>query len=260
MSQGVAGPVVSKTSIVGPAFDRIASQYDELWTRSPVGLLQRQAVWRRLDNLFNVGDTLLDLGCGTGEDAVHFMRHGMSVRAIDASSEMVRIARSRGVDASVLEIEQLNRVQGCFHGVISNFGAFNCVANLHTIRPFLARLIRPGGHLAVCILGNFCLWETVWHFLHGEPRKACRRWRCDQFSASLQIPVRFLSVSNLARAFHPEFSLRDWRGIGTFVPPSYVQGLPLSLLQALGVLDRFVAHLPVLRALADHRLVVFVRK
>ena len=260
MRQRVPDPVVSEAAVAGAAFDRIASRYDELWTRSPVGRLQREAVWRRLDKLFHDGDTLLDLGCGTGEDAVHFMRRGMSVRAIDASSEMVRIAHGRGVDASVLDIEQLNRVQGCFDGVISNFGAFNCIAKLSAIRPVLARLIRPGGHLAVCLLGRFCLWETAWHHLQGEPRKARRRWRCEQFSASLQIPVRFPSVSNLARAFHPGFTLRDWRGIGAFVPPSYVRNLPLSLLQALGTLDRFVAHLPLLRALADHRLIVFVRK
>jgi ubiquinone/menaquinone biosynthesis C-methylase UbiE len=260
MNQSVTGPVVFKTPIAGAAFDRIASRYDELWTCSPVGRLQRDAVWRRLDKLFNDGDTLLDLGCGTGEDAVHFLRRGMSVQAIDASSEMVRIARSRGVDASVLDIERLNRVQGRFDGVISNFGAFNCVANLRAIRPVLARLIRPGGHLAVCILGRFCLWETASRLLQGEPVKACRRWRYEQFSASLQIPVRFPSVRNLARTFHPEFKLCDWRGIGVFVPPSYIRGLPLSLLQALGTLDKFLAHLPLLRALADHRLIVFVRK
>jgi ubiquinone/menaquinone biosynthesis C-methylase UbiE len=259
MSRRVTGPIVSETTIAGAAFNRIASQYDELWTCSPVGRLQREAVWRRLDKLFNAGDTLLDLGCGTGEDAVHFMGNGMSVRAIDASSEMVGIARARGVDASVLDIEQLNRIPGCFDGVISDFGAFNCVTNLHAIRPVLARLIRPGGHLAVCVIGRFCLWETAWHLLQGEPRKACRRWRSEQISASLQIPVSFLSVSDLGRAFHPEFTLRDWRGIGVFVPPSYVRGLPLPLLQAFGTLDRFVAHLPALRALADHRLIVLVR-
>ena len=260
MRQRVPDPVISEAAVAGAAFDRIASRYDELWTCSPVGRLQREAVWRRLDKLFNDGNTLLDLGCGTGEDALHFMRRGMSVRAIDASSEMVSIAHIRGVDASVLGIEQLDRVQGCFDGVISNFGAFNCVADLHAIRPVLARLIRPGGHLAICILGHFCLWETVWRLLQGQPRKAGRRWRCEQLSASLQIPVRFLSVSNLARAFHPEFTLSDWRGIGAFVPPSYVPSLPLYLLRALGTLDRLVAHLPLLRALADHRLIVFVRK
>jgi ubiquinone/menaquinone biosynthesis C-methylase UbiE len=65
------------TQIAGAAFDRIAARYDEFWTCSPVGRLQREAVWRRLDKLFNDGDALLDLGCGTGEDAVHFMRNGI---------------------------------------------------------------------------------------------------------------------------------------------------------------------------------------
>jgi SAM-dependent methyltransferase len=252
--------IVSETASAGAAFDRIASQYDELWTRSPVGRLQRTAVWRRLDILFEGAGVLLDLGCGTGEDALHFMRNGISVRAIDASPEMVRIARRRGVDASVLGIEELHRVQGYFDGVTSNFGAFNCLGDLHAIRSPLARLIRPGGHLAVCILGRFCLWETAWYLLRGEPRKAYRRWGPKQWGASLRIPVRFLSVRQLARAFHPEFALRDWRGVGAFVPPSYVRGLPLSLLEALGTLDSYVAHAPLLRALADHRLVIFVRK
>jgi hypothetical protein len=134
------------------------------------------------------------------------------------------------------------------------------VSDLHAIRRPLARLIHTGGRLAVCIVGRFCLWETAWYLLRGEPRKAGRRWGSEQLSASLRISVRFPSVRQLARALHPEFELCDWRGIGAFVPPSYVRGLPFSLLQALGTLDRHVAHFPLLRALADHRLIIFVRK
>ena len=84
-------------------FDEIAPRYDEVWTRSPIGRLQRDAVWRRLDDLFHPGEKLLDLGCGTGEDALHFMSRGMQVSGIDASPEMVRIARGRGVDANVVD-------------------------------------------------------------------------------------------------------------------------------------------------------------
>src|SRR5437867_8991299 len=151
------------------AFDTLASRYDELWTQSAVGRLQRLAVWRRLDRLFRPGDSLLDLGCGTGEDALHFMRSGMRVRAIDASAEMVRIARSRGVDAVRLPIEELERLTGSFDGVLSDFGALNCVARLDAIRRPLARLIRPGGSLAICVLGRCCLWETAWYLLRDQP-------------------------------------------------------------------------------------------
>ena len=119
---------------VGFVFDGIASRYDELWTRSTVGRLQRDAVWRRLDSLFRRGDQLLDLGCGTGEDSLHFAQMGMNVRAIDASCEMVRVARARGVDASVLGIEELDRITGRFDGVISDVGALTCVSDLNAVR------------------------------------------------------------------------------------------------------------------------------
>ena len=57
--------------MIAAAFDRLAPRYDQLWTRSTVGHLQREAVWRHLAPLFKPGQTALDLGCGTGEDALH---------------------------------------------------------------------------------------------------------------------------------------------------------------------------------------------
>jgi SAM-dependent methyltransferase len=243
----------------GAAFDGLASRYDELWTRSTVGRLQRDAVWRRLDSLFRPGDSLLDLGCGTGEDPLHFAELGIDVRAIDASCEMVRVARSRGVNASVLGIEDLDCVAGRFDGVISDFGALNCVSDLNAVRQTLGSLIESGGYFAACVLGRFCLWEAVWYLVHGNPRKAFRRWRAGRLATSLQIRVHHFSVRQLERAFHPEFNLVDWRGIGLSVPPSYITGIPKWLLRVFGEVDRRVAHWPLLRALADHRLLVFVR-
>jgi SAM-dependent methyltransferase len=121
----------------------------------------------------------LDLGCGTGEDPLHCAQLGINVRAIDASCEMVRVARARGVDASVLGIEELHRITGRFDGVISDFGALNCVSDLNAVRHALGSLVRPGGYLAVCVLGRFCLWEAVWYLLRGKPRTAFGRWRSD---------------------------------------------------------------------------------
>src|SRR2546422_468156 len=127
------------------AFNALAWRSGELWNRSTIGRLQREAVWRRLDRLFRPGDTLLDLGCGDGEDALHFMSSGMQVHGIDSSPEMVRVACHRGVHATQLAIEELGRLKGSFDGAISNFGAFNCLGKLDDIRDPLARLIRSGG-------------------------------------------------------------------------------------------------------------------
>jgi len=53
--------------------------------------------------------------------------------------------------------------------------------------------------------------------------------------------------------------LQRWSGIGVFVPPSYVS-LPVWLVRLLSKIDFAFARLPILRALADHRLLIFVRK
>src|SRR5262249_8401417 len=157
------------------------------------------------DTLFHPGDTLLDIGCGTGEDALHLMSCGVRVRGVDASPEMTRIARSRGVHATRLAVEHLEHLKGSFDGAISNFGALNCVRDLDAIRAPLAGLIRPGGSLAICVLGRFCLWETAWFLLHGHPRKAFRRWNPRGGTSSLGVRVYYPSISQLRRALHPDF-------------------------------------------------------
>jgi len=240
------------------AFDHIAPQYNQLWTRSAVGHLQREAVWRHIGVLFEPGETVLDLGCGTGEDALRLMEAGLRVRAIDASQGMVRIARDRGVDAEVLSIENCGLLNETFHAVVSNFGALNCVEDLESLREPLGRLIHPGGYMAICVIGGFCAWETAWSLLRGQPAKAFRRWRKSVMS-SLGIRVFYPSRKRLDVAFRPKFTLVKWCGIGLFVPPSYVTGLSAGLLGKLDAFDRRVAHWPLLRGLCDHRLFVFVR-
>lgn len=44
------------------------------------------------------GLKILDLGCGTGRDAKLIHEYGFSVKAIDLSEEMCRIARAKGLD------------------------------------------------------------------------------------------------------------------------------------------------------------------
>src|ERR1035438_1269767 len=115
-------------------FERLAPRYDELWTETAVGRAQRNAVWRGVDKLYGVGDCVLDIGCGTGEDAAHLRTRGVLVYGIDASWAMVERARARGVRAEVGQIEDLTRASSArldklkhvpLDGAISNFGALN---------------------------------------------------------------------------------------------------------------------------------------
>jgi|SRR6266478_7501609 len=240
-------------------FDKLAGRYDELWTSSPIGKLQRTAVWRHIEGLFEPGDTVLELGCGTGEDALQLMNRGIHVHGIDCSPEMVRIACARGVDARTMAIEDVGDLRTCFDGAISNFGAINCVENLSAVRGPLARLIRPGGWLAICTMGRFCLWEMAYFLWRLQLRKAVRRWAGRDEASSLNLAVFYRSVQQMSAALRPDFDLVKWCGVGVCVPPSYVAELSASTLARLASVDRSVAHWPVLRGLSDHRLLVFVR-
>lgn len=148
-------------------FDALAPSYNAMWTDTPSGREQRAAVWRELDRLFHAGDRVLDLGCGTGDDAMHLSGLGVEVVGIDASPQMVEAARRRGINAGLLAIEDLQGLEGLFSGALSNFGALNCVADLRSVAVQLARLVAPGGLVAVCLMGRFCL--TDW-------RHAIQRW------------------------------------------------------------------------------------
>jgi len=243
----------------GSVFDGLAARYDELWTNTAAGRMQREAVWRHLEIHCRAGQNILDLGCGTGEDAVHLQQSGLRVTAIDASPAMVRIARERGIAAQILPLEELEWLEGDFDGAISNFGPFNCVANLNALRDPLARLIRPGGFLALCVIGRFCLWETLHFLARGEFRKAARRWSGSALSVSLGLRVHYPTVRQIGRALKPYFMLVQSAGIGVFVPPSCGDPLSPATLTDCVEMDRRLAHLPCIRAMSDHRLLVFER-
>jgi SAM-dependent methyltransferase len=193
-------------------FDALASQYDALWTASSEGHAQRQAVWREIGGLFRHGDRVLELGCGTGEDAVRLKMRGIKVYAIDASAEMVARSRAKGVVARHLRIEELAQVGGLFDGVLSDFGALNCVADLNPVARELARLVRPGGRVALCLLARWHWPEFRRYALRFEFAKAVRRW-----SGRKQwrgITIYYPSSRKIVDAFDHAFQLERKVSIG----------------------------------------------
>ena len=185
-------------------FEPIAARYAALWSDTPRGRAQRQQVWRETDPLFRSGDRIVDLGCGPGEDAVHLMSRGVSVLGIDSALGMVEIARTRGVDAQHLAIEEAASLPGAFDGAISNFGALNCVADLGRLSASLARLIRPRGRLALCVMSRFC-WRGDWKHL-PQRWSGHARWR--------GIDVHYRTTRSIARAFAPHFRMQGRVSIG----------------------------------------------
>ena len=262
----------TNTPMAGAAFDTLAPGYDALWTRSVIGRSQRRVVWHAAQKVFEPGKHILELNCGTGEDALFLARAGMSVTACDASLAMIREAEARKAaenpDAAIrflsLASENLADVSQLpsprhFDGVFSNFSGLNCVHDLGAVARAIHARLTLGAPLLLCLSTRFCLWEMAFYLLQGRPRKAFRR--CSGVSeASLhgrRFAVYYPTLLQVRRAFSPGFRLTSVSAVGLAVPPSYLEAWSAHhprLFAALERFDRILRNVPGLRVLGDHML------
>jgi len=258
------------------AFDAIAQDYDRIFTHSRLGSAHRSLVHERLRRYLRKGQRILDLNCGTGEDAVYLASLGMCVVACDISECMIDIAGEKAahrgyvgqIEFAVCANERLSTLgrQGSFDAVLSNFGGLNCTEDLHGVARQLSRLVRPGGRLFLCLIGRVCAWEIVWYAARAKWRKAFRRLDPRATRASVggeSVYIHYPSRRDMKQAFGPWLRLESWRGIGIVLPPSWLayrfESRP-RLVNLLRQVDRGLGAVPALRGLADHVLFEFVRE
>lgn len=253
------------------AFDTLAPIYDRDFTASPIARSLRGRVHRRLIRHFGAGDHVLELGCGTGEDALFLASRGIRVTATDASDQMLAAARRKAANHPLIQFEALDLrylpdEPRHYNGVFANFGVLNCLEDWCPLAAWLAERVKPGGIAAFGVMSPLCLWEMVWHGLHGNVRTATRRLRT---STTFQpdphreaISIRYPSARRLTRDFAPYFRRRHVEPLGLFLPPSDAYGVleqRPKLLKLLTALDDQTASLPILAPFADHYWIEFER-
>lgn len=102
------------------------------------------------------GKNVLDYGCGTGEDTVHFADCGATVHAFDLSSESIAVARRRAELMGFADRCQFDvRAAGSLDYPSQSFdvvAGFAILHHLHTQLPAIFdeidRLLKPGGAAA----------------------------------------------------------------------------------------------------------------
>ena len=113
---------------------------------------------------------MLEIGCGTGEDACFLAQRGVRVIACDSSSEMTEVTRRKiagyGLQEFVSPIavraEHISnlRTSEPFDGAFSNFGVLNCVPDLGQLASDLASMLNPKAHALLCWMGPTCPART----------------------------------------------------------------------------------------------------
>ncbi|HEX3422618.1 MAG TPA: class I SAM-dependent methyltransferase [Sphingomicrobium sp.] len=254
------------------AFDAIAPQFDSKFKPWKSVEAQRRSIRRQLVAAFPAGARIIEIGGGTGEDALWLADQGRVVLMTDASPAMVAVASAKcgeKVETAVAAAEDFGELaarlsdEPLFDGAYSVFAGLNCVSDLTVFGRDIARLMRERAPLMVVMFGTCCLGEMAVECLRGRPRQALRRFRRGDVAARLggfDFSVRYHRGRDLERMLSPWFKLESRSGIGIFVPPSAAEPWISShprLLKILETLDRGASR--PFAVLGDHILYRFVR-
>ena len=258
------------------AFDSVAADYDG--PRGNNALIQemREEMWRWLDLTFAPGSDLLDLGCGTGLDAVRMARVGHRVTATDWSARMVQRTNERAtqeqlagrVAARVAGAHELQQLEGeeKYDGAYSNLGPLNCVPDLGAMSRELFRLIKPGGVLVFTVIGRICPWEIAHYLRHWNWARLRIRYARGFVPVGMNkhtVWTHYYAPREFHRAFKRDFALTHFRGLCLFAPPPYLSWMRERhprWHERLWRVDRTVAAWPVFRGLGDHFLIIMRKR
>ena len=255
-------------------FSSMASDYDEVFTNSEIGKLQRSVVWDYMNKQFRIDEELrvLELNCGTGHDAINFAKRGSKVMATDNARGMLDVAIAKAGSEGVAErIEfkelDINRISEFsptekFDLVFSNFGGLNCIdpKGLSHLANSLGSILKPGGRFVSVIMPDKCMMETLYFLLKLQFDAAFRRGRQQvEWSNANGDPaiIRYYGPKVFTTIFSERFERKAVMPVGLFIPPSYMQPFfdeHKFLLKGLSGLDR-VARYSFLARIADHYLV-----
>jgi SAM-dependent methyltransferase len=153
------------------------------------------------DAVAEVGPSdVLEVGCGEGELAERLLGElGVTLVAIDQSPRMVELARSRGVDARLGDVQELPFTDGAFDVVLAAWMLYH-VPSLDRALREIARVLRPGGRLVA-------VTNYADHLLEMLELVGIERW---------DLPFGGENGEELLRSVFPRVQRRDAEGTITF--------------------------------------------
>ena len=281
----VAGERRPDHAATAQAFDAIAPSYDAAYgpEANEVMAWMRRESLAVLERTFPAGSRLLEIGCGTGEEAIALARGGRDVVATDISPAMARLALTKArasgqgdrVTAVALPARCLDALcpgaDALFDGAYASFGSLNCEPELEPVMGALARLVRPGGAFVCSVMARCCPFEIAWYLAHARPQQAFRRFRGWQQAPvagegmEVSVGVHYLGAGDILAACPDRtgFSLEKLMSLPLLQPPPYLDALfrrRRTLFRRLEPWERRLRERRPWRGWGDHILLVLRRR
>ena len=135
-------------------------------------------------------ETLLEIGCGHGQDAQFFQDQGFQVLAVDNTPTMVQLTAEKGVPAQVLDCYDLDQINKHFDAVYT----MNCLLHIpkqdfDQVLGLISGRLNENGLMYLGIWGdeNF---EGIWEQDRYEPKRFFSFWKTETLFEILQQSFR----------------------------------------------------------------------
>ena len=231
------------------AFDGVAEDYDRHIFGNAINVWLRNRSIALMSKLFRPGQTILEVGCGTGTETLSLAKQGIRVIATDISSRMLEVLSRKASDAGLgdMVVPIHARPYSLVHelaekgftevdGAYSTYGAVNTDPRLTDFFANLHHLIKDDGKLILGVWNKYCAFEMVGYLLKANPAMAAARLKnpVPVGKSRFCVATNAFSVGELSALVGRYFRLRTAYGVGMFLPPSNLtKYLPPSSLTRL---------------------------
>lgn len=253
-------------------FDKAAISYDNSFTNTSIGKAQRNMVYNQLHEILSDNkSSILEINCGTGEDAVWLANKGFQVTATDISNEMIAVAKTKSKTIHFAQAD-INTIAEQFSGsqfdvIFSNFGGLNCLTK-QELQNFFEKsqeILSEKGRLLLVIMPKNTLWEKIYFILKGKFQEAFRRSKQVAYANvdGVSVPTFYFNPNDIVRLSKNHYDFVMVKPIGFFIPPSYLEPFFKNrkrMFQFLVFLDSKIRNIPFLSKFADHYLIVIQKK
>ena len=232
-------------------FDAAAAGYDASFTHSVIGKAQRKRVYQLLSDVLQKSrpKKILEVNCGTGEDAIWLAQQHLNVVATDISEMMIETAKRKSngdnpvfVQADINELPQPFKGQQ-FDLIFSNFGGLNCLSPIRLELFFknASELLAPNGQLVLVIMPKDTKWEQAYFLAKANFSNVFRRKKNNAIANvdGQSVLTYYYNPKETKVMANDYFNTEKISPIGFFVPPSYLEPIFSKHSKLFGVLDTF---------------------
>jgi trans-aconitate methyltransferase len=256
-------------------FDKAAQNYDVTFTNSVIGKLQRSLVYEQLLKIIKEKnpETILEINCGTGEDAIWLAKQNFDVVATDISSTMIEIAKSKSnLENLTFQQADINAITTDFSTknfdlLFSNFGGLNCLSKEELTRFFtnIPEILATKSQVFLVIMPKNTLWEIFYFALKLDFKNTFRRKK--EFAIANvdgeKIKTYYYNPKDIVNLANANFEIKLLKPIGFFVPPSYLEPFfknKPKLISFLYAFEQKIKNQSWLSKYADHYVIVLEKK